>query len=256
MASGEVAGPKAATRGPSWRMLLITSVVVLAAAVAFVVVAARNRSSQSAATAAGEQLRPTGIPSTVSTPLATLMALSPVKERPAPGFSLTDQNGRRLSLAGLKGHPVVLEFMDPHCTDICPIVSQEFVDAYHDLGPLGRKVVFVAINVNRYHASVAAVARFSAEHDLTSIPTWHFLTGPVPLLRKAWKQYGIAVQAPSPNADIIHSSIVYFIAPNGKERYLASPQVDHTKAGKAFLPVPQLSGWGRGIALVARSMLS
>jgi cytochrome oxidase Cu insertion factor (SCO1/SenC/PrrC family) len=45
-----------------------------------------------------------------------------------------DQNGHRLSLASFRGRAVVLEFMDPHCVDICPIVSQEFVDAYDDLG--------------------------------------------------------------------------------------------------------------------------
>ena len=36
--------------------------------------------------------------------------------------------------ANRRGHAVVLEFMDPHCTDVCPLVSAEFIDAYHDLG--------------------------------------------------------------------------------------------------------------------------
>ena len=66
-----------------------------------------------------------------------------------------------MPLVGLRGKVVVLEFMDPHCVDICPIVSQEFVDAYHDLGPLAAKVVFVAVNVNQYHATVADIAAFS-----------------------------------------------------------------------------------------------
>ena len=75
--------------------------------------------------AAGANLRPSGIPANISTGLANLMQLSPVPGARAPGFTLTDQNGHTMSLASLRGKVVVLEFMDPHCTDICPIVSQE-----------------------------------------------------------------------------------------------------------------------------------
>ena len=99
------------------------------------------------------------------------------------GFTLTDQSGRTLSLASFKGHAVVLEFMDPHCTDICPIVSREFVQAYHHLATAASRVVFVAVNVNAYHHGVADVAAFSREQQLSGIPSWHFLTGPVASLR-------------------------------------------------------------------------
>ena len=44
------------------------------------------------------------------------MALSPVPARAAPGFTLTDQDGHVLPLSALRGRVVVLEFMDPHCT--------------------------------------------------------------------------------------------------------------------------------------------
>jgi len=57
------------------------------------------------------------------------MQLSPVPVARAPGFLLTDQAGHAVSLTSLRGRVVVLEFMDPHCTCICPIVSQEFISA-------------------------------------------------------------------------------------------------------------------------------
>jgi cytochrome oxidase Cu insertion factor (SCO1/SenC/PrrC family) len=198
--------------------------------------------------------RPSGIPADVSTSLTNLMLLTPLPREAAPGFMLTDQAGRTVTLSALRGKVVVLEFMDPHCVDICPIVSQEFVDAYHDLGPLAAKVAFVAVNVNQYHATVADVAAFSREHALTTIPGWHFLTGPVPALESIWRAYHIDVQAPNPNADILHSSAVYFIDAQGREAFLASPMVDHTSQGTAFLPGSQLAEWGRGIALIARHL--
>ena len=199
-------------------------------------------------------IRPTGIPASVSTRTADLMQLSPVPKSPAPGFTLTDQAGRTFSLASLRGRVVVLEFMDPHCTDICPIVSQEFIDAYRDLGDRASHVVFIAINVNRYHLQVADVAAFSAEQRLTTIPSWHFVTGPYPSLATVWQAYNVAVEAPNRNADIIHTSVMYFIDPQGQERYVASPMADHTQAGSSYLPAGQLAAWGQGIALVARHL--
>ena len=212
---------------------------------------------------AGQELRPTGIPASISTSLADLMSLSPVPAAPAPGFTLTDQAGRTMSLADFRGKVVVLEFMDDHCTDICPIVAQEFADAYHDLGPLAGKVVFGAVNVNPYYPSVAAVAAFSAEERLTTVPGWHFFTGPVMALRAAWRAYDIEVQAPSPHADVIHTSAIFFVDPQGRERYLASPQDEGTTKPRVaygtenetgYVPLGQMTDWGRGIALLARSL--
>jgi cytochrome oxidase Cu insertion factor (SCO1/SenC/PrrC family) len=199
--------------------------------------------------------RPSGIPASVSTALADLMQLSPAPVTSAPGFTLTDQAGHPVSVASLRGHVAVLEFMDPHCTDICPIVSQEFIDAYRDLGDRAARVVFVAVNVNRYHLRVADVAAFSREQRLTTIASWHFLTGSYPSLRTVWQAYHVAVDAPGPNADVLHSSVMYFIDPQGRERYLASPMVDHAPGGSSYLPADQLNAWGQGIALVAQQLL-
>ncbi|HEV2373984.1 MAG TPA: SCO family protein [Streptosporangiaceae bacterium] len=202
----------------------------------------------------GSALRPSGIPAGIPTSLANLMELSPVPASAAPEFTLTDQAGHTMSMAGLRGRVVVLEFMDPHCTDICPIVSQEFMSAYRDLGSLASRVVFAAVNVNQYHLRVADVAAFSREQRLDTIPSWHFFTGTYPALRAVWRAYGVAVHAPSRNADVIHSSLVFFIDPQGRERFLATPMVDHTMGGASFLPAGQLTSWGRGIALVARQL--
>jgi cytochrome oxidase Cu insertion factor (SCO1/SenC/PrrC family) len=130
-------------------------------------------------------------------------------------------------------------------------VSQEFVDAYHQLGAQASKVVFAAINVNQYHATIQDMAAFSREHQLNAIPSWHFFTGPVPALLTAWRGYNIEVQAPNPNADIIHTSVLYFIDAKGAERFIASPMVDHTANGTAYLPLAQISGWASGIARLA-----
>ncbi len=246
----DVVPPTPATprrRGPGPVLIgALAFLVVVSAGLA--VVATRYRDAQN------QLPRLTGIPTSISTSLADLMALSPVPGALAPDFTLVDQTGRPLTLSSLRGRVVVMEFMDTHCTDICPIVSQEFVDAYHDLGARASRVAFVAVNVNQYHARVADVAAFSRDHQLDTIASWHFVTGAIGALRRVWNDYGISVIPRGPRVDVVHSSEVFFIDPSGHERYLANPVVDHTKAGTAFLPYAQILSWGRGIALTASAL--
>jgi cytochrome oxidase Cu insertion factor (SCO1/SenC/PrrC family) len=75
--------------------------------------------------------------------------------------------------------------------------------------------------VNPFHSAVADVASFTDEHRRNTIPYWHFLTGPVGTFQATSSSYGVSVDAPSPETDVVHSSFVYFIDPNG--RYLGSP---------------------------------
>ena len=236
----------------SVKTVLVATVLTVVVTAVFAIVAVHIRNQNSPAS----EIRATGIPASVSTPLANLMGLSPVPNKPAPDFNLTDQNGQSYSLTSFLGKSVVLEFMDSHCTDICPIISQEFVEAYQDLGSDRSHVVFLAINVNPYHLQVSDMAAFTTEHQLSTVPTWHFLTGPVGTLASVWTSYGVQVDAPNPTADVIHSSFAYFIDPSGHERYLGSPQDDHRANGEAYLPGNQIAEWGQGIALVARSTSS
>jgi cytochrome oxidase Cu insertion factor (SCO1/SenC/PrrC family) len=230
-------------------VLIATTVTLFLAGAAIIAVGRHNAG-------VSHELRASGIPANVPTGLANEMLLTPVPERRAPEFTLVDQEGRPITLESFRGKVVVLEFMDPHCTDICPIVSQEFLDANRDLGGRANRVVFLAVNVNQYHARVADMMAFSREQGLVSLQSWHFLTGSVPILKKIWHDYAVEVEAPNHNADIIHTSIVYFIDKNGIERYVGSPMDDHTAKGTAYLPASQLSSWGRGMALVVKDLSS
>jgi cytochrome oxidase Cu insertion factor (SCO1/SenC/PrrC family) len=243
--SGQVTGHRGRTTLSTWGGAALVAVSAVAAVAAAVFMAARHHG----VAASGGQ-RVAGIPvATVS-----LLGLSRVAADPAPGFTLTDQDGRVLSLSGFRGKAVVLEFMDSRCTDICPLVSREFIDAYHDLGRAGGRVVFVAVNVNQRYNRVADVLSYSRAHTLTAIPDWHFFTGPATALQAVWREYDVAVAAAGQDSTLAHTATVYFIGPHGAEHYIAEPVADHAD-GAAYLPPGQISGWGRGIAQVAESML-
>lgn len=252
-------GPAGPSRRPLfpgyWRWVVVGVVVVLVAAVAATVVLRPRAPRTSLAS-----IRVSGIPSNVPTSLAAEMSLQPDEggRLSAPNFTLTDQHGTTLSLASFRGHPVVLTFMDPHCVTMCPIIAQEFIDAARVLARTDPGVVFLAVNVNRHALGVATVDAFTTEHQLNTIPTWHFFTGTLATLTHIWHQYGIEVATRIRHGQwtVVHTTIDYFIGPNGKERYIAAPNADYhaTATHRAYLPAATSAAWGRGIALVARDM--
>ncbi len=70
--------------------------------------------------------------------LATALNGQPtVVDRPSVPFDLTDQNGRQVSLASLRGKVVLLTFLDPVCVSDCPLVAQQFRAADQLLGSQG-----------------------------------------------------------------------------------------------------------------------
>src|SRR5260370_35053339 len=139
--AAQAAGPKA-PRFRTQRSTIVLAVIAVVSGVAFATVFA-FAVTRLGARSGNPPFRPTGIPASVSTKLAGLMQLPPVQLAAAPGFTLPDQSGRPGSLASFLVRSVVLAFMDSHCTDICPLLSREFIDANKDLGSTARTVVFI-----------------------------------------------------------------------------------------------------------------
>lgn len=190
-------------------------------------------------------------------PLRQLMGLSDLPRKNAPGFTLENQNGTMTSLSQFRGNVVILAFMDSRCTTVCPVVTQEFQLAQKALGAAGKRVDFVAVNINPIANSVADVVAFDQQHGLTNMTNWYFLTGQGPTLLRIAHEYGISVIVPAdknPN-NIVHADYFYFVNPSGQERYLASPMVDQAKNGVGYLPQPTLVQWGNGIATYVRRIM-
>lgn len=174
-----------------------------------------------------------------------LTHLSALQGRPAPSFTLTDQHGKRISMASLRGKVVVLQPVDPECVDVCPIVSAELIDAAHALGSEAKDVVFLGLNVNEHHEQIASVNSFSREHRLNGLSNWHFLTGSTAALRRLWRAYSVTVET-NKTGEVIHSSQMYFIDASGRWQWVALPQAEK-------LAIPQ---WGHAIAEISRHMLA
>jgi cytochrome oxidase Cu insertion factor (SCO1/SenC/PrrC family) len=139
-----------------------------------------------------------------------------IPDRPAPPFSLTDQDNRAVSSTSLHGKLTLVTFLDPVCSDDCPIIANQLAIADRELGALADEIQIVAIDSNPLFPNVADVAAFTTSHGLATLPNWHFLAGPVATLQDVAADYGIAVQVPTVGM-IEHGEGIYFLAPDGAE---------------------------------------
>jgi cytochrome oxidase Cu insertion factor (SCO1/SenC/PrrC family) len=137
---------------------------------------------------------------------------------PAKNFQLTDQHGRTVTLASLRGKVVLLTFLDPVCTSDCPLIAQEFRAAGQLLGAASRKVELVAVVANPVYHQVADTQAFDRQEHLNQVPNWLYLTGTVPQLQQVWKDYGVAAVILPGGSMIGHNDVAYVIGQNGNVR--------------------------------------
>jgi cytochrome oxidase Cu insertion factor (SCO1/SenC/PrrC family) len=162
-------------------------------------------------------------PSTSATPVADTPALTNPTLDPgahlsavAPGFTLTDQFGQRVSLRSLQGKVVVLSFNDPKCTTICPLTTTALRHAKMLLGPAASRVALLGVGANPEATQVKWVRAYSKDHGM--LHQWRFLTGSLPELKQVWRNYGIEAAVEKGMVD--HTPATYVIAPNGRESRL------------------------------------
>jgi cytochrome oxidase Cu insertion factor (SCO1/SenC/PrrC family) len=136
----------------------------------------------------------------------------------APAFSLSDQDGRAVSLASLRGKVVLLTFLDPVCTSDCPLIAQEFREADQILGSASQNVEMVAVVANPVYRSVAYTRAFDAQEGMSRLPNWLFLTGSLAQLQQAWRSYGISAQVLPGGGMVAHNDVAYVIDKGGRTR--------------------------------------
>jgi cytochrome oxidase Cu insertion factor (SCO1/SenC/PrrC family) len=137
---------------------------------------------------------------------------------PAAGFSLTDQDGRPVSLASLRGKIVLLGFLDPVCTSDCPLMGQEFRQAGQLLAADRAHVELVAVNYNPIDTQLGYLQAFDRQEGLNSVPNWLYLTGTRAQLQQVWHAYGLPVEVLPAGSMIGHGDYAFVIDQRGHLR--------------------------------------
>ncbi len=137
---------------------------------------------------------------------------------PAPGFSLTDQNGQTVSLTSLRGKVVLMTFLDPVCTTDCPIIAQEFKQAGQLLGAQDKNVELVAVVANPTYRSTVFTRAFDQQEGLATVPNWRYLTGSLSQLSAVWQHYGVTVENLPAGSMSAHNDLAVIIDPSSEIR--------------------------------------
>jgi cytochrome oxidase Cu insertion factor (SCO1/SenC/PrrC family) len=137
---------------------------------------------------------------------------------PAPAFSLTDQYGRTVTLASLRGKVVLLTFLDDTCSVDCPLIAQEFRQAGQLLGADSRRVDLVAVNYNPLNTQVSYIQAFDRQEGLDGVPNWLYLTGTRAQLEQVWRAYGLPMGILPAGAMIGHGDYAFVLDQAGHLR--------------------------------------
>ena len=180
----------------------------------------RRRSARSASSSWARRRWPPPRPARSPTPSWRRPSTAPAPRWTPPprAFSLTDQHGRDVTLASLRGKVVLLTFLDPVCTTDCPLEAQEFRQAGQLLGADDRRVELVAIVANPVDYQLGYTQAFDRQEGLDGVPNWLYLTGSPAQLAQVWRGYGIAAEIAPAGSMIAHSEIAYVIDSSGRLR--------------------------------------
>lgn len=142
-------------------------------------------------------------------------------DAPAPGFELTDQDGRTVRLADFEGRTLLLDFIYTHCPGPCPILTATHAEVQAALAPeLRERIHFVSISLDPERDTPAALSHYGARHRV-DFANWSFLTGARDALEAAWQGYGVSV-GPGEDEEIAHLVASFLIDGEGRirRRYL------------------------------------
>jgi protein SCO1 len=133
-----------------------------------------------------------------------------------PDVSLIDQNGRAVSLASLKGTPVLIDFIYTSCASTCPMLTAKIAAIAHQLGPaLGADVKIVSLTIDPEHDGPAELAKYAKSHDADS-SGWIFLTGTTAQIDQVMALFKLR-RTREGDGSITHSIEAFLLGPDGHQ---------------------------------------
>src|SRR5258706_9482197 len=136
---------------------------------------------------------------------------------PAPEFTLTDQNGKRIALKDLRGKVLAITFIFASCADTCPLLTARMAGLQDRLGAdFGPRVYFVSVTVDPEHDTPGVLKRY-AETYRANPAGWAFLTGTPSEIREVARRYGVFYKK-TPRGDVDHTFLTSLVDQSGTLR--------------------------------------
>lgn len=138
--------------------------------------------------------------------------------RPAPGFSLIDQDETPRKLEHHKGKVVFVSFIFTTCSGTCPATTHRLARVYHEVQKKKWKddVAFVSITLDPERDRPVMLQNYRKLYDIEG-PMWNFLTGSNEEVKRVIDAWGMWVK-PAANGQLDHPSRVFLLDRKGQIR--------------------------------------
>jgi protein SCO1/2 len=140
-----------------------------------------------------------------------------------PDIKLLDQYGQPVSLASLKGRPVLFDFFYTTCPGPCLVLTARMRSIAEKLGDsLGPKASFVSVTVDPEHDRPPRLLAYANEQRANR-KGWWFLTGTGSQISALMARFNLIRQHES-DGSVDHVLEFFLVGPDGRLRfqYLAS----------------------------------
>jgi protein SCO1 len=133
-----------------------------------------------------------------------------------PAVTLVDQHGRDVTLASLKGRPVLIDFIYTTCPGPCPLMTARMAAVAKLLGPkLGRQVTFVSITIDPEHDRPAELEKYASARGADAAG-WLFLTGTPAQIDQVLALYRLQ-RMRNRDGTVNHSAASFLLGPDGHQ---------------------------------------
>jgi protein SCO1 len=136
---------------------------------------------------------------------------------PAPGFTLTSQDGIEVALNAFRSKVAAVTFIFATCSATCPLLTAKMAAVQNQLGAdFGTKIVFLSITIDPEHDTPDVLKRYAQAFGANPAG-WKFLTGSSATIDSITRRYGVFASK-SGDREVDHTNLTSLIDGRGMLR--------------------------------------
>jgi protein SCO1 len=149
----------------------------------------------------------------------------PRLDRVAPALALTSQTGAIVTLAELKGRPVLVTFAFAHCTTVCPVIVKHALLAQEQLRGSRAEPAVLIVTLDPWRDVPARLPAIAASWQLPGDGAW-VLSGSVAEVETILDTWDVTRTRSATTGDVTHPALLYIVDREGRLAYASTGGVD------------------------------
>jgi protein SCO1 len=148
---------------------------------------------------------------------ALLVAVAAARGQQQPGraIELTDQLGRRFTLADLRGRPTLVTFVSAHCDGVCPLIESQIAAAAQRQREEHGNLRFLTITLDPERDSHADLVRIATTFNADPA-YWLIAGGDIAAVHQLMTDFGVEVARGRDGYADAHTTFITVLGADGR----------------------------------------